>query len=355
MNHLKHTLTGDLTRARAHAIASELGNLTLDGGAIELDFSQVTSIDTAGVAIMAAFARRARDNGVRITLSGVSQNVAHALDLFPMPDPTKVQAVRRDDLIERIAGGLDKARDWGLAYLVLCADIAWFAVAAIWTRTVRARDVAMQMAAMGSQALGVVGLMAFLIGGVMALQGAAQLRQFGASIFIADLVGVSLTRELGPLITAIMVAGRSGSAVAAEIGTMVITEEVDALKTMGLNPTRFLIVPKAMAISVTQPLLTMYANIIAMGGGFLVAVFYLGIGPAAFWNRVREAVFMKDIITGLVKSVVFANIIVSIGALCGLRTGGGADAVGRSTTTSVVAGIFTVIVADAAFSLLFYF
>jgi phospholipid/cholesterol/gamma-HCH transport system permease protein len=211
------------------------------------------------------------------------------------------------------------------------------------------------MAAMGSQALGVVGLMAFLIGGVMALQGAAQLRQFGANIFIADLVGVSLTRELGPLITAIMVAGRSGSAVAAEIGTMVITEEVDALKTMGLNPTRFLIVPKAMAISVVQPLLTMYADIIAVFGGFLVAVFYLGIGPEAFWNRLHEALYLKDIITGLVKSFVFANIIVSIGALCGLRTGGGADAVGRSTTMSVVAGIFTVIVADAAFSLLFYF
>ncbi len=167
-------------------------------------------------------------------------------------------------------------------YLLLCADVAWFTIAAIWTRTVRARDVALQMAAMGSQALGVVGLMSFLIGGVMALQGAAQLRQFGASIFIADLVGVSLTRELGPLITAIMVAGRSGSAVAAEIGTMVITEEIDALRTMGLNPTRFLIVPKAMAISVTQPLLTMYADIIAMIGGFLVAVFYLGLGPGAF-------------------------------------------------------------------------
>ena len=208
---------------------------------------------------------------------------------------------------------------------------------------------------MGSQALGVVGLMSFLIGGVMALQGAAQLRQFGASIFIADLVGVSLTRELGPLITAIMVAGRSGSAVAAEIGTMVITEEIDALRTMGLNPTRFLIVPKTMSITVTQPLLTMFANVIAIFGGFLVAVFYLDIGPAAFFNRLREAVFLKDIITGLVKSVVFANIIVSIGALCGLRTGGGADAVGRSTTSSVVAGIFTVIVADAAFSLLFYF
>src|SRR5262249_9807767 len=161
----------------------------------------------AGVAIMAAFARRARDNGVRVAMTGVSQNVARTLDLFPLPDPMKVHAVHRDGLLEQSAEWMAQSREWGLAYLVLCADIAWFAVTAIWTRTVRARDVATQMAAMGSQALGVVGLMAFLIGGVMALQGAAQLRQFGANIFIADLVGVSLTRELGPLITAIMVAG----------------------------------------------------------------------------------------------------------------------------------------------------
>lgn len=351
---MKHQLSGNLTRDRADVLARELEPL-VKAGDVELDMSAVAAIDTAGVAIVAAFARRALAAGTRVGLVGLSDNVARTLDLFPMPDPAAVEEVQRDGLLERIAERWVLAREVGLAYLILCADILWFATQAVVKRTIRAREVANQMAAMGSQALGVVGLMSFLIGGVLALQAAAQLRQFGASVFVADLLSVSLTRELGPLITAIMVAGRSGSAVAAEIGTMVITEEIDALRTMGLNPTRFLIVPRIMAISVTQPILTMYAIAIAMIGGFLVAVLYLGIAPPAFWGRVRQALFLKDIVTGLLKSMVFANIIVSIGAMCGLRTGGGADAVGRSTTTSVVAGIFTVIVADAAFSLLFYF
>lgn len=351
---MNYVIQNDLTRARAAEVAAELAGLKLEG-ALTLDLAQVQAIDTAGVAIIAAFARRARESGTKLAVVGASNNVARTLDLFPLPNPQVIENINEDGPLEHFADLLATAREVSLAYLLLCADIAWFTVQAIVTRTVRARDVAMQMTFMGSQALGVVGLMSFLIGAVMALQGAAQLRQFGASIFIADLIGVSLTRELGPLITAIMVAGRSGSAVAAEIGTMVITEEIDALHTMGLNPTRFLVVPKTMSITVTQPILTMFADVIAIFGGFLVAVFYLDIGPTAFWNRLREAVFLKDIVTGLVKSVVFANIIVSIGALCGLRTGGGADAVGRSTTTSVVAGIFTVIVADAAFSLLFYF
>lgn len=351
---MKHQLSGNLTRARADILARELEPL-VTAGDLELDMSAVAAIDTAGVAIVAAFARRAKVAGTRVTLIGASDNVRQTLNLFPMPDPAKVEEVQRDGFLERIAERWVQGRELGLAYLILCADILWFTVHSILKRTVRASEVSNQMAAMGSQALGVVGLMSFLIGGVLALQAAAQLRQFGAAVFVADLLSVSLTRELGPLITAIMVAGRSGSAVAAEIGTMVITEEIDALRTMGLNPVRFLIVPRAMAITITQPMLTMYANVIAMVGGFLVAVLYLGIAAPAFWARVREALFLKDIVTGLFKSIVFANIIVSIGALCGLRTGGGADAVGRSTTTSVVAGIFTVIVADAAFSMLFYF
>jgi phospholipid/cholesterol/gamma-HCH transport system permease protein len=164
-----------------------------------------------------------------------------------------------------------------------------------------------------------------------------------------------MTRELGPLMAAIVVAGRSGSAVAAELGTMVITEEIDALKTMGLHPTRFLVVPKVLAITITQPLVTMLANLAGIVGGFLVGVYYLDIGPDTFIARLQETLQLKDVVTGLIKSVMFAQLIVTVGALCGLRTAGGADAVGRSTTTSVVAGIFAVITADAVASLVFYF
>jgi phospholipid/cholesterol/gamma-HCH transport system permease protein len=189
----------------------------------------------------------------------------------------------------------------------------------------------------------------------MGLQAAAQLRQFGANIFVADLVGVSMVRELGPLIAAIVVAGRSGSAVAAEIGTMVITEEIDALKTMGLQPLRFIVLPKALAITFTQPLLTALTNAVAIFGGFVVAVSYLDVSPNAFLLRLQEAVLLKDILTGIFKSMLFAQLIVVVGAYCGLNTRGGADEVGRTTTMSVVAGIFAVIVADAFCSLVFYF
>ena len=238
----------------------------------------------------------------------------------------------------------------------VCTDVLWFTVTGIWQRRgIRWSAVFLEMASMGSQAMGVVGLIAFLVGGTIALQSATQLRNFGASLFVADLIGVSVTRELGPLITAIVVAGRSGSAVAAEIATMMITEEVDALRTMGLNQTRLLIVPKVIAITFTQPLLTIMANALAIFGGFLVAVIYLEVSPSAFIGRLQSAVFLKDVLTGLLESLLFANLIVTIGALCGLRTAGGADAVGRSTTNSVVAAIFAIIVADAVCSLIFYF
>jgi phospholipid/cholesterol/gamma-HCH transport system permease protein len=219
----------------------------------------------------------------------------------------------------------------------------------------RWNQVLLEMSMMGSRAVGVVGMIAFLVGGTLALQSAVQLRQFGANIFVADLIGVSITRELGPLIAAIVVAGRSGSAVAAELATMTITEEIDALRTMGINPIRFLVVPKLLAITLTQPLVTILTNTLAIFGGFLVAVTYLDVGADPFLSRLQQALYVKDLLTGLFKSVLFANLIVTVGAYCGLRTRGGADAVGRSTTISVVAGIFAVIVADAACSLLFYF
>jgi phospholipid/cholesterol/gamma-HCH transport system permease protein len=219
----------------------------------------------------------------------------------------------------------------------------------------RWKVVTYEMSALGSQATGVVATIAFLVGGTMALQSAAQLRQFGANVFVVDLIGISMTRELGPLMAAIMVAGRSGSAVAAEIGTMVINEEVDALDTMGINPIRFLVVPKLLAITITQPLLTVLANVAGIFGGFLVAVLYLDVGPSTFLDRLQGSLLLKDLVTGLVKAVLFAQLIVSVGALCGFRTKGGADAVGRSTTTSVVAGIFCVITADAIASIVFYF
>ena len=213
----------------------------------------------------------------------------------------------------------------------------------------------MEMAAIGSRALGVVGLIAFLVGATMALQSAAQLRKFGADLFVVDLVVLSMLRELGPLMAAIVVAGRSGSAIAAEIGTMVVTEEVDALRTLGLDPVRFLVVPKILAFTLVQPLLTIYANVLGVLGGMVVAVLYLDIGVEAFMRRLEDQLELADVVAGCAKSVIFAWLIGLIGAYYGLATRGGAEAVGRSTTASVVAGIFAVVVADAVASIVLWF
>lgn len=339
-------------------IALQLDQLLLDPMPIKLDMSAVKHIDTTGAAVLVRFARMATAQGHPYDVVGIQPSVRKMLELLPFPTAEEIApaAMATSSRLERMGAGLAQVYDICIAYLLLCADVAWFCIAGLWQRRgIRWNNVVYEMAAIGSQALGVVGLISFLVGGTMALQAAAQLRQFGANIFIVDLVGVSITRELGPLITAIVVAGRSGSAIAAEIATMVITEEVDALRTMGLNPIRFLVVPKTIAIMIVQPLLTVWGNFLAIFGGTVVGVLYLEITPTAFFTRLQEALFMKDLLTGLFKSILFALIIATIGALCGMRTRGGADAVGRNTTTSVVAAIFAVIVADAACSLIFYF
>lgn len=327
-------------------------------GVVQVDLSKVTEIDSAGVALLAVTARRWRAAGRPLRLVGASDKVQRTLALFPsMADEGAGEPSPKIGLFERVGDWAVGVWEVLLTYLVLCADTVWFTVAGLLQggKGIRGRAVLYEMSEMGSKALGVVGLIAFLVGATMALQSAVQLRQFGANIFVVDLIGISMTRELGPLMAAIVVAGRSGSSVAAEVGTMVITEEIDALQTMGLHPTRFLIVPKFIAITITQPLLTALADVLGIFGGFLVAILYLDVGPTTFIDRLQESLFVKDLVTGLVKSVVFAQLIVTVGALCGMRTKGGADAVGRSTTIAVVAGIFTVIVADALASLLFYF
>ncbi len=322
---------------------------------ISIDMAAVEEIDSAGAALLSALHRQAAAAGIEFKVSNLGAAVAARLALFPGVGTPKLKAAK-PGMLESYGDRVAVAIDVGIEYLSLCADLSFFFFGGLFRRRgIRWKTVLYEMAQVGSRAFGVVGLIAFLIGGTMALQSAAQLRQFGANIFVVDLIGVSITRELGPLMAAIVVAGRSGSSVAAEIATMVITEEIDALKTMALRPVRFLVLPKVVAITLTQPILTVLANAAGIFGGFLVAVSYLEISPTSFFSRLEQSIMLKDLLTGLLKSVIFAQLIVTIGALCGLRTRGGADEVGRSTTTSVVMSIFAVIVADALMSLVFYF
>lgn len=350
-------LPAELTRQTIPSVMRYLQTLWQETGDMTLDASHVTHIDSSGVAALARFAQQAQSAGRKLAVTGLDDRLARTLALFPqIPEEPPQPAPNPPSWFETLGSHAFELYQLVVEYVLLCSDLTWFFAQSILGRhRLRWQYVLAEMSNMGSQALGVVGLISFLVGGTVALQSAAQLRQFGASLFVADLIGVSITRELGPLMAAIVVAGRSGSAVAAEIGTMVITEEVDALRTMGIHPARFLVVPKVIAIVITQPLLTVWANTLAIFGGFLVAIFYMDVSASAFLGRLQTALYVKDIGTGLFKSLLFAFLIVTLGALCGMRTQGGADAVGRSTTTSVVVAIFAIILADATCSMVFYF
>jgi phospholipid/cholesterol/gamma-HCH transport system permease protein len=211
-----------------------------------------------------------------------------------------------------------------------------------------------QMVRIGVESVPIVCLIAFFVGLIIAMQSAYQLQQFGATIFVANLVSVSLIRELSPLLTAIIVTGRNGSAIAAEIGTMKVSEEIDALQTMGLNPINFLVVPRTMAMLIMLPCLTILADFIGIIGGYTICMLTLNITSVRYIDQTISALVFKDLFSGLLKSVFFALIIAKIGSYQGLNVEGGAEGVGKATTKSVVISIFLIIAADLFFTALFY-
>ncbi len=219
---------------------------------------------------------------------------------------------------------------------------------------IRLRETLVQAVRAGNGSLPLVGLICFLVGMIMALQSAYQLRNFGAVQLVADLVAVSVSRELAPLLTAIIVAGRFGSSIAAELGTMKVSHEVDALEVMGIDPTSFLVVPRLAALVLTMPCLTIFADVIAILGGMLIGVGVLDLGLRSYVADTVDSLALQDIYTGLVKAVAFAAIIGLVGCHQGLQTRGGAEQVGRSTTTAVVRSIVLVIFADLFVTALFY-
>ena len=220
-------------------------------------------------------------------------------------------------------------------------------------RHLRFKAIAQQVDAIGVRALPIIGLMAFLIAIVLAYQGVAQLRPYGGEQFTVNLVALSILREMGVLLTAIMVAGRSGSAFTAEIGTMKAREEVDALQVMGLNPFDMLIIPRLLAIMIALPLLTFYADMMGLIGGVVITHSLIDIGWVQFFERVHQAAALHDFLAGMIKAPVFAFVIGIVGCMHGLRVGGDAESIGRETTAAVVKSIFLVLTLDAFFSIFF--
>jgi phospholipid/cholesterol/gamma-HCH transport system permease protein len=248
----------------------------------------------------------------------------------------------------------------GLAYLGSLATLggraAYYAfVGPFQGRPLRFQRAVSQAMDVGVQALPILSLITFFIGLILALQSAYELRKFGAIDLVATAVAISMTRELGPLITAIVVIGRSGSAFAAEIGTMKVTEEIDALETMAISPVHFLVTPKFLAMMVMLPCLTIWANTMGVLGGALFGVMQADFTWGRYVRASIDALFLRDITTGLIKSVMFGITITAVGCLEGLNTGAGAEQVGRSTTRAVVMSIFLVVVVDLVFTLLFFF
>jgi phospholipid/cholesterol/gamma-HCH transport system permease protein len=212
-----------------------------------------------------------------------------------------------------------------------------------------------QAMAVGVEALPIISLISFFIGVILALQGAYELRKFGALQFVASAVAISMTRELGPLMTAVVVIGRSGSAFAAEIGTMKVSEELDALETMALDPIRFLVAPKFLAMALMMPCLTTWADFMGVLGGSVFGISNAGFTVGTYMQATLDALQMHDIITGLIKSVMFGLVITAVGCQEGFSTGLGSEQVGRSTTAAVVKSIFLTIIVDLVFTTLFYF
>ena len=320
---------------------------------ILFDLSDVGSIDSAGIAFLDELTI---SHPGKIKIINIPANVEKAIKSFSSKSVSSKKTLSRPILFEWMGDKVYQTIQKFITVLYLTADIFyWSIVGLVKRKGQRAGSFIQQSLLIGADALLIVGLISFLIGFILALQSAAQLRQFGANIFIADLIGIAMFKEMGPIMTAIVVAGRSGSAIASEVATMVVTEEVDALKTMALNPIRYVIVPKFHAITATMPLLTIMSDLIGIFGGFIIGITYLQLSPAAFYNELMTVLILRDVFTGLVKSVVFAWIIVIVGCYFGLQVKGGAEGVGKATTASVVASIFFVIIADSILGLVFYF
>ena len=321
--------------------------------------ADIDALDTAGAWVLHKLLVQWRSEGVVVTLKDLRPEFSKLLDVVthhvadqagtPAPAP-----VPPTTALASIGQSTKAAFDQGVALLAFVGESALTLTHSIaHPQQIRWRPILFNIRSAGFDALPIVGLLSFLLGIVVAYQGADQLRQYGANIFVADLVGLSMLREFAPLITAIIIAGRSGSAYAAQIGTMAVTEEIDAMRTIGINPIELLVLPKIMALVLVLPLLTVFSDVLGVFGGMIMARTQLGVGFVEFMERFSKAVSITSYLVGIGKAPVFAAIIAVVGCFQGFRTKGGADSVGRQTTRSVVQSIFLVIVADALFSIAF--
>jgi phospholipid/cholesterol/gamma-HCH transport system permease protein len=324
---------------------------------LSVDCESIDALDTAGAWTIQKLLTRMRSEGATVEVRGLRPEFANlfaAVGQHLANPPEKATPLAPPSHLESLGRSAEAALKQGVAMLGFIGEytVALGGCIAHPSR-IRWRPIFFNIRSAGFDALPIVGLLSFLLGVVIAYQGVSQLRQYGANIFVADLVGLSMLREFAPLMTAIIIAGRSGSAYAAQIGTMAVTEEIDAMRTIGIAPLELLVLPKLIALLVVLPLLTVFADVLGVLGGMIMARAQLGVGFSEFSERFVKAVSVTAYLIGICKAPVFAVIIATVGCFQGFRTKGGADSVGRQTTLSVVQSTFLVIVADALFSVAF--
>jgi phospholipid/cholesterol/gamma-HCH transport system permease protein len=350
-------LHGTFVLTNAAAIWQQLSDQVeraVRGTTLNIEMSDVQRVDGGVMALLAHLRAELQQRGVDSEFLGASEPIQEIIHLY-RGDLSVGRAKRR-----KAQGTLDQLGKATLAVLYEARSVlAFFGDMIIAAgRVLRAprsanwRDLAPTMERTGADAVPIVLLINFLVGLVMAFQASVQLKQFGANIFVADLIGISMTRELGPLMTAIVICGRSGAAFAAELGSMKVNEEVDALRTMGFGPMRYLVMPRMLALMLVMPILTLLADLVGVVGGLVVGLSSLELTTSVYFSETQKAVKLWDVYSGLIKAVIFGLAIALIACQQGLATTGGAEGVGRRTTSAVVTTLFTLILIDATFTVL---
>ncbi|MEW6219420.1 MAG: MlaE family lipid ABC transporter permease subunit [Thermodesulfobacteriota bacterium] len=351
-------LAGPLDRTTAAALVREVGQLLAEHrpATLLVDMARITALDDFGVLVLleaqAIMAERRRP----FALVGLKPEHQELLGLVRFEELTGIRPASRAAGVQPLTllGEVTIRQAEAIREAITFVGSLILAMAGLLRRPrgLRLDEVWGVMERTGVQALPIVGLISFLLGLIMAFMSAVQLQQFGANVYVASLVSLAMTRELGPIMTAILVAGRSGSAYAAEIATMKISEEVDALVTMGLDPVLFLAVPRLLATVAVVPFLTLFSDVVAIAGGLVVGIFGLDLTVSAYLAQTAKTLTVFDVFWGAGKSMIFAVMIAGIGCLRGFQARGGPAAVGQATTSSVVTGIFLIIVWDSLFAVI---
>ncbi len=349
----KLIVAGVVDRNTVPELKKEVQHLMRRGEVQSLDLSGIESLDSAGVAFLECLRQDLEEENPQLTVVAAPLPMLKIMQTFAdraeeVEKPAKVSIF--ESIGEKVEGAWLQLKD----AVILSSEICWWAVVGVFDRKGQKKGSFTSAGVqLGYDALPVIALLSFIIGFILSLQAAAQLKIYGGNVFLPDLLAITMVREMGPLITAIIVAGRSGSAIASEIATMQVSEEIDALRMMALNPIRYVVVPKFHAITVVMPLLVIFSIIVAELGGIFIGLQMLDLSVTTFITRSINIITLKDIVISMSKSIVFAWLIVIIGAHYGFRVKGGAEGVGKATTASVVASIFAVVITDALFSLFY--